>query len=113
MKRPVLISILACFLICTNFYCKRVDVPEGVPSCIKKEIKKSDACLEKVTEYNYQESSVFLFENNNCPDALSFIYDDNCNCICSPSGGITGQGDKKCTDFFETATKVRIIWSKN
>ena len=41
---------------------------------------------------------------------MSTLYDENCNKICSPDGGIAGNGDGLCPDFFTNRTNERLIW---
>jgi hypothetical protein len=106
-----LISMLIGFSLLT-ISCEKIDVPKGTPRCVKKKIRKeNDKCLDKVFKYNYQGDDVYLFVPGNCPDALYELYDGNCNLICSPSGGISGEGDGECPGFFEEATGEVVIWS--
>lgn len=93
--------------------CEKIDVPKGTPKCIKKKIKEENSkCLDKVYEYSYQGETVYLFVPANCPDALYTLYNKNCNLICSPSGGLSGNGDGKCPDFYQQATNKQLIYSK-
>lgn len=85
-----------------------------IPSCIQKKIdqikagpKGSDA--SEINEYIYQGKHVYLF-NSACCDQYNPLLDGNCNYICAPSGGITGKGDMKCTDFSATAQFVKLVW---
>lgn len=83
-------------------------------SCINKKINRIKAERKwnppaQVDEYMYQGKKVFLFSAD-CCDQFSELYDENCNLICAPSGGITGHGDGKCTDFQSTAQHVRLVW---
>jgi hypothetical protein len=92
---------------------EKIDVPKGTPKCIKKKIRQeNDKCLYKVYEYTYQGKIVFLFVPANCPDALYDFYNENCDLICSPSGGISSNCDGKCTDFYHQTTNEKLIWSK-
>ena len=52
---------------------------------------------------------VYYFSSN-CCDQYNMVYDEKCNPVCAPSGGITGKGDMKCADFNEKAEKVRLVW---
>ena len=93
--------------------CEKIDVPKGTPKCLKKKIRQeNDKCLDKVFEYTYQGEVVYLFVPANCPDALYNLYNENCDLICSPSGGISGNGDGKCADFYQQATNEKLIYSK-
>jgi len=86
----------------------------NIPSCIQQKI---DSIKQQpvwnppaeINEYNYSGSKVFLISAN-CCDFYSVVFDTNCNYVCAPSGGFTGKGDRKCTDFFKQAKFVRIVW---
>jgi hypothetical protein len=38
------------------------------------------------------------------------LYDDDCNLICSPDGGISGTEDNKCGDLFSKRTNDKLVW---
>jgi hypothetical protein len=38
------------------------------------------------------------------------LYDENCTLLCLPDGGITGQGNGKCANFFIERTNEKLIW---
>jgi hypothetical protein len=84
------------------------------PSCIEKKILKIKMQSKwnppaSVTEYEYKGKKVYLFTSD-CCDQYFELYDEDCNLVCAPSGGITGAGDGRCTDFYSTATLIRIVW---
>jgi hypothetical protein len=86
----------------------------AIPACIQQkidQIKKEPKWNPpaEVHEYIYKDKTVFYFSSN-CCDQYNVVYDENCNIICAPSGGITGKGDNKCADFNENAREVRLIW---
>ncbi|MFA4853642.1 MAG: hypothetical protein WC599_14090 [Bacteroidales bacterium] len=109
--------IIGCLVLFS--YCKKVEVPDDTPRCIKKEIRKimrekkcdSDSPA-KVFQYEYKGESVFLFPGPYCiSDGCSILYDSKCNIICYPTGGISGKGcDTKCSDFLQVATNEKLIW---
>ncbi len=113
MKKKVFINLIVIFLIIGNVACKKIDVPKDTPSCIKKEIRKHEDCIKQVVKYEYQGKIVYLFEPVADPSCSYAIYDEDCDYLCSPSGGITGTGDGKCPDFYQTAKKIEVIWVKN
>lgn len=93
--------------------CKKVDVPKGVPVCIKKKIRQEQGkCLDKVYEYSFHGQTVYLFVPDNCPDALYKLYNKSCGLICCPAGGISGMGDGACPSFYQEATDKVQIWSQ-
>jgi len=62
-----------------------------------------------VYEYLYKGKKVYYFPPQ-CCDQYSDLYDENCNLICHPDGGITGTGDGNCQDFLTTRTNEVLIW---
>ncbi|MEI2823291.1 MAG: hypothetical protein V9F02_07665 [Chitinophagaceae bacterium] len=83
-------------------------------SCINNKIAKIKAQKKwnppaQVDEYLYQGKKVFLFSSD-CCDQYHYLYDENCNVICAPSGGFTGHGDGKCANFFNEAQHIRLVW---
>lgn len=77
---------------------------ETVPECIQEMI--TEISSQKVANppihiyrYTYNGQTVY-YMTSKCCDIPSNLYDENCNRICSPDGGITGKGDMKCLDFF-------------
>jgi hypothetical protein len=84
------------------------------PSCIQQRIDQIKAVPEwnppaEVNEYIYQGKHVYLFSAD-CCDQFNQLFDSTCTYICAPSGGITGKGDMKCTDFSTTAQFVKLVW---
>lgn len=93
--------------------------------CIAKKVFVTPKCVQQlidsikaqprwnppaqVDEYLYKGKRVFAFSSN-CCDQYNPVYDENCNYICAPSGGMTGKGDRKCEDFATEAKHVRLVW---
>lgn len=83
-------------------------------SCINNKIQRIRSQAKwnppaQVNEYLYQGKHVFLFSAD-CCDQFEELYDEDCNRICAPSGGISGAGDGKCTDFRTQAQHIRLVW---
>jgi uncharacterized protein DUF6970 len=103
----------ALFLVFQTKNCnKEKSIP--TPACI---LDKIDA-IEHLPKYNppatvrryrYGSTYVYLFSSP-CCDQFNYVYDKNCRIICAPSGGITGQGDGGCRNFFTVATDETLIW---
>ena len=87
---------------------------KSIPSCVQQKIEAIQAETKwnppaEVNEYRYEGKQVYLFTSN-CCDQYNSLYDSDCNNICSPSGGLTGNGDGKCNDFLEKAKHIKLIW---
>lgn len=106
---PLLIALINLF-----YSCGSVKSQKKLASCIQ--LKIDDFIKQPVTNpsmsiyrYNYNNSTVY-FISAPCCDSYTILYDQNCKIICRPSGGLTGKGDGKCSNFFEKTTGEKIIW---
>ena len=86
---------------------------DSIPVCVRALIGKepTEAPLQ-IDEYLYKGKKVYLFTPQ-CCDQFHMLYDDSCKSICAPTGGFTGRGDGKCTDFDSTAKHVKLIWASS
>ncbi len=66
----------------------------------------------KIYRYTYKGEVVYHLTGR-CCDLPGQVYDISGNVICEPDGGITGKGDRRCTDFFETRSDETLIWEDN
>ena len=109
MKIYLFILVITALL---NNQCRKNKIE--LPACVQQkieEIKKEPKWSPpaEVNEYIYKGRHVFLFTSN-CCDQYIMLYDGSCSSICAPGGGITGKGDGKCADFYETAKHVKLVW---
>jgi hypothetical protein len=85
-----------------------------IPACIQDKI---EAIQQQpvfnppgtVYRYLYEDKYVYLFSSN-CCDQYNYLYDKDCNIICAPSGGFTGRGDGRCSNFDQMASDKTLIW---
>lgn len=63
----------------------------------------------KIFSYLYQGQEVYHITSH-CCDIPSEVYTLQGQQLCQPDGGITGRGDGKCADFFQTRTNEKLIW---
>jgi hypothetical protein len=87
---------------------------ESVPVCIKAKIDSIKKLPlwnppAEIYEYEYKGSKVYMLSAP-CCDFFTTVVDANCNYICAPTGGFTGQGDRKCPQFIVDAKKLRLVW---
>ncbi|MDO9260913.1 MAG: hypothetical protein Q7U08_03115, partial [Flavobacteriaceae bacterium] len=90
------------------FSCDEIVDDDGATSCIREKIEqfkreKVSNPPRSVYSYQYKGKTVYYITAD-CCDQYNILYDVNCNVICSPDGGITGNGDGRCTDFSTVAT---------
>lgn len=84
----------------------------GYPSWFDDIIEKGDFnSPESLTKCEYNDQTVYFIASG-CCDFLDPLMDENGIQICAPSGGITGRGDGKCTDYFETRSNCELVWEK-
>lgn len=57
----------------------------------------------------YQDEIVYYLPAR-CCDIPSLVFNEAGDVVCSPDGGITGRGDGKCLDFFESKKDCVTIW---
>lgn len=112
--KQILTLFLSVIIILISFSCKKTNVPKETPSCIKQQIRnilKEDVRNPpaEVWKYEYNGKTVYYIPAF-CCDAMSVLFDEDCNVICNPDGGLTGNGDGKCTDFSQKSSKGELIW---
>lgn len=110
------ILLLTLMVTGTQKACKKGPAPAtaALPDCIAKKIdvlrtEPPTNPRASVTEYVYSGKRVYAF-NPGCCDKMVEVYDGSCEYVCAPSGGLTGKGDDKCTDFTSKAREVRTVW---
>jgi uncharacterized protein DUF6970 len=62
-----------------------------------------------ITRYEYK-SDVVYFVPPRCCDIWSDLYRADGTTLCHPNGGLTGNGDERCPDFFAEGKNPQIIW---
>ena len=85
-----------------------------IPACIQDKI---DAIQQQprynppatVYRYVYGDRYVYLISSD-CCDQYNYLYDKDCNLVCAPTGGITGKGDGRCSNFKQMASDETLIW---
>lgn len=92
-------------------------VDSNLPTCLKAMIND----LEKepvrnppasVWQYEYNGQTVYYVPSY-CCDMYGTLYNNDCEIICHPDGGITGGGDGRCTDFFSKRKNEKLLWQDN
>lgn len=63
----------------------------------------------KIFQYLYKGRPVYYITSY-CCDIPGKVLNAQGEQLCEPDGGITGRGDGKCADFFETRTAEKLIW---
>ena len=89
---------------------------DSIPACLARQIesfnkKETTNPPIQIDEYTYKGKRSFLFTAD-CCDQFNTLYNENCEVICSPSGGLEGGGDHKCEDFSKEGKLIKQIWKK-
>lgn len=108
MKYWIVISVLMLSMIGCN-----ENEPE-LPICVKDKLAEIEGepvwnPPAKLHSYTYEGQTVYYLTPR-CCDYFGEVYDANCEFVCAPDGGITGNGDGTCPDFFEVATNRKLVW---
>lgn len=107
-------SAVGFFCIALSFSsCKELELEIKVPKCVEKEIRKIEK--EEGDSYSVWEwkvdGKVFYYISSPCCDKFNWLYDNNCNKVCAPDGGISGQGDGNCPQF-EGKIEKTLVWEE-
>jgi hypothetical protein len=102
------VKIVIIFFICLAVACKKES--NSYPECVQTVIDNGSGDYYGIWEYSYNNKTVYLFTTKKCCDFLDRLYDENCNYLCAPSGGISGKGDNRCPDFMQNAQRVKLVW---
>jgi len=62
-----------------------------------------------LSQCSYKGKTVYYYPPV-CCDQMSELYDEAGNYLCAPDGGMTGDGDGKCSDFFDSKKDCEVIW---
>jgi hypothetical protein len=96
--------------------CRKEEDVIGTPQCIYdkiREIQNQSGANSPREVWRMEidaETNYYLFVMD-CCDQFNPVYDSNCNYVCAPSGGFSGQGDGNCPVWPENIERV-LIWTK-
>jgi hypothetical protein len=88
--------------------CEKMGKPGDVSEAIINLVEALQP--NSVDEYLYNSEKVYHFDNWSGPDDMTYLYSQE-GVMMAAFGGFTGKGDGRCIDFFETAQKLRTIYS--
>lgn len=107
------IALVSSLLLFTR-QCGKESLLKGTPDCVLKKINEitSGAVWNppaQIYSYFYNGEKVYFIPQH-CCDFPSELYNEDCNLICSPDGGFSGNGDGRCKDFFTNRKDEKLIW---
>ena len=93
--------------------CEDTNIDIDAPSCIEQKIER--IIDDPVTNPPAQvwrwevDGQIFYYITSDCCDQFNYLYNENCEIICAPDGGFSGEGDGNCPDF-TTEIEKTLIW---
>ena len=105
--------ILLVYIMLSLISCEKENCEIEIPACIDKKIE--DIKMEEVRNPPAQvwewevDEQTYYYITSDCCDQWNYLYDEECNVVCAPDGGITGMGDGNCPDFIEQIEKT-LVW---
>jgi hypothetical protein len=106
----VLVQEDICHVISVTLQADLVPAPD--PPCVDDliaEILSRPPYGASITRAMYRGQVTYLVQEP-CCDFLNPLYDSSCQVICHPDGGIHGQGDGLCADYYDERWDVQVIW---
>jgi hypothetical protein len=119
MRKPFLLPIASLLLVA--FQCCKNDAASPAGSCPDgaKALATKIAALQAkpkgnpaytIWAYTWNGQRVYLASEETCCDQFTTLYDECFTPLCAPSGGLSGQGDGRCPDFYQQATNQQLVW---
>ena len=109
-----IIFLVYIFLFLTG--CEKEDCEMDIPACIEnkiEEIKMEEVRNPPAQVWKWEvDEQTYYYITADCCDQFNNLYDEKCNVVCAPDGGITGMGDENCPDFIEQIEKT-LVWEDN
>jgi hypothetical protein len=119
MRSARLVWLLVLGLSLVAFRCNKSSEPTPTSSCPNGGLAAKIAALQakpkgnpayEIWAYTWNGQKVYLASDETCCDQFITLYDECFNVLCAPSGGITGKGDGRCSDFYQQATDQQLVW---
>jgi len=108
-----IIPMLFGFLFFISSSCNKLDLERDVPLCLQNKIDKI-----RKGNVNNPPSEVwkwiingktYYYITSDCCDQYNYLYGEDCDIVCAPDGGLSGNGDGNCFDTKEITTKT-LVW---
>lgn len=82
-------------------------------SCIDtkiNEIKQTEVTNPPTEVWKWDvDRNTYYYFTSDCCDQFNFLYNEKCEIVCAPDGGITGNGDGSCPEFIGEIEKT-LFW---
>jgi hypothetical protein len=113
---PAYLPCLLAILLTATSACKKLDLEEDVPACIETkigDIQQQDTYNPPAEVWRWEvDGQSYYYFTSDCCDQFNMLYNEDCDFVCAPDGGITGNGDGNCPQW--TSEPVRtLVWRDN
>lgn len=112
--KPHTIAVL--LILATMVFSCDKDNTTDTPACITSKIttlQNGPVQSPPAQVYRWDvDGAVYYYITADCCDQYNLLYDTECNVVCAPDGGFTGQGDGQCPQF-STEPQKTLIWEDN
>ncbi|MGB8357968.1 MAG: hypothetical protein WCD55_05055 [Bacteroidales bacterium] len=110
------IYVVVFLLLMTSGGCEHLEFTTDVPDCInalarsiKREAVRNPPAM--IVEWQLTTGEKYYYIPPYCCDMFSELYDSDCNLICAPDGGFSGQGDGRCpADILNSIESTKVVW---
>ncbi len=113
MKRYIKFTLVAIILISALTGCQTDQTSDEIPACIKNKITTilNNTVSNPPTQiWKWEvDGKTYFYLTADCCDQFNYLYTTNCEIVCAPDGGFTGNGDGSCPTF-NTEIKKTLVW---
>jgi len=85
----------------------------NIPNCIDSkitELKNAPVQNPLAEVWKWEENgTIYYYITSDCCDQYNYLYNENCEIVCAPDGGIIGSGDGNCPEFSSEVVKT-LLW---
>ena len=107
MMKSLKLKFLLGSLIFSAAACKE-PLPEFARELINSHTEREVSAIWRL---RFNGETVYYVQSG-CCDMFNDLYDQNGKRMCSPDGGITGDGDGKCPTFWQKAKRRVVVWEQ-
>ena len=109
--RNIKIAVVLLGILFLSINCNKAEI--DIPNCIDAKIKalKNAPIQNPPAEvWKWEDTGkTYYYITSDCCDQYNYLYDENCEVVCAPDGGITGNGDDNCHEFSSEIVKI-LLW---
>jgi hypothetical protein len=104
-------SIILLGIFVLTMSCSKSEI--NIPNCIDTKIstlKNAPVQNPPAEIWKWVDNeTTYYYITSDCCDQYNYLYNENCEIVCAPDGGFTGNGDGDCPTLSNTIIKT-LIW---